>query len=230
MFDLVQEREIGKSLASRTMVYVIVHGEPDVNKPDGLSERGKNQIGDLGRSRVATGVRKIYSSPAEMCLKTAGLLRKEFEAPVDVKECLKEAALGESKNNDLGALLKKMWDDPGFTHKSGESLFDARRRLGECMNIIGDRHTGDSVAVIVDPLLSAVFLSLVRGGEPRIEDWMHCGHASCATYEYSKRGWELLMPPDDSFLAEPSSISDTLPEGVIHSLRDIPEESDEFEL
>jgi broad specificity phosphatase PhoE len=212
MFDLVQEREIGKSLAPRTMVYVIVHGEPDPNKSSALSEKGKNQVGDLGRSRVATGVRKVYSSPSEICLKTAGLLRREFDAPVDVKECLREVALGESKNKDLGSLLKKMWDDPKFTHKSGESLFDARHRLGECMNIIGDRHTGDSVAVIVDALLSAMFLSLVRGGNPRIEDWMHCGHASCATYEYSKKGWELLMPPDDSFLADPSSVSDTLPE------------------
>jgi broad specificity phosphatase PhoE len=212
MFDLVQEREIGKSLAPRTMVYVIVHGEPDSKESNDLSEKGKNQIGDLGRSRVATGVRKVYSSPAEICLKTAGLLRKEFDAPVDVKECLKEVALGEGKSKNLGTLLKKMWDDPEFTHKSGESLFDARHRLGECMNMIGDRHTGDSIAVIVDALLSAMFLSLVRGGKPRIEDWMHCGHASCATYEYSKKGWELLMPPDDSFLADPSSVSDTLPE------------------
>jgi broad specificity phosphatase PhoE len=230
MFDLVQEREIGKSLAPRTMVYVIVHGEPNPNKPNDFSDKGKNQVRDLGRSRVATGVRKVYSSPAEICLKTAGLLRREFDAPVDVKECLKEVALGESKSKDLGARLKKMWDDPEFTYKSGESLFDARHRLVECMNMIGDKHTGDSVAVIVDALLGAVFLSLVRGGNPRIEDWMHCGHASCATYEYSKKGWELLMPPDDSFLADPSSVSDTLPEGVIQSLGDISEESDEFEL
>ena len=59
MFDLVQEGDTGPGLAARTMVYVITNGEAKVDKFKSLTDRGRNQVVELARSRVATGIQAI---------------------------------------------------------------------------------------------------------------------------------------------------------------------------
>ena len=71
MFEYVQEREVGKRLESRTMVYVIAVGECESFNSQTLTERGKNQLFEMARSRVATGVRILYSASNKLASNSA---------------------------------------------------------------------------------------------------------------------------------------------------------------
>ena len=135
MFDLIQERDLGKPLALRTMVYVITHGESNPDNPEKLSERGKNQVDELVRSRVAVGVRKVYSSSQKVVMATAGILRREFNALIEVKDCFTPVDFG--KKGELAELLPTMWRDPDYSSKNGESLLQARHRLSQCPVLFG---------------------------------------------------------------------------------------------
>jgi hypothetical protein len=55
---------------------------------------------------------------------------------------------------------------------------------------------------------------MIVGGDPQVEDWLYSGFASCASYEYSKDGWTLIMPPENSFLSDPTDVSTSLPSGL----------------
>ena len=65
MFDLVQERDLGPKISSRTMVYLVSHGQPEDIGSDKLGERGRRQVSELAYSRMIAGISRIYSSRAE---------------------------------------------------------------------------------------------------------------------------------------------------------------------
>jgi hypothetical protein len=62
--------------------------------------------------------------------------------------------------------------------------------------------------------MSCLFYSLVTAAPLNIDEWLSTGFASCATYEYAKTGWALVMPPENSFLSDPTGVSDWLPENL----------------
>ena len=216
MFEYVQEREVGKRLDPRTMVYIITTGEPKGFNFDELSERGENQLFELARSRVATGVRLIYSAAERTSTKSADLLAMEFGSKVTKTNCLNSVKFGKGTEalDELKDRLSTMWQDEEFVPEKGESLAEARERLGSCMGGIVAKHQDDVVAVIVSPIMAVLFHSHVAAVPLDITDWQTMGHASCASYEYS-RGWSVIMPPDNSFLSDPTTVADTFPEGLL---------------
>ncbi len=218
MFDLIQEKETGASLAPRTLVYVVVHGETEPDDSQSLSEAGREQVDDLIHSRIISTTSRIYSGPEEPSLETAGLLRKHFEVAVEVKDCLKSIELPESKLRNYESVLKAFWLQTE-TEGLEESLQDVVHRISLCAEGIASGHVNDSIVLAVDSIVSAVFYWLVVGGEEFIEDWLDSGYASCGTYEYSsKKGWSLVMPPDNTFQREPSSVRDYLSNELIDDL------------
>ncbi|RDE14380.1 MAG: hypothetical protein C4K47_04320 [Candidatus Thorarchaeota archaeon] len=220
MFDLIQERDISRVYGSRTLVYMIVHGETLPENPETLSQRGHDQIIELARSRVASGVQTLYTSPLKEAGATAAILAKEFQVKAETKDCLSEVTLGKSRSSSKQLMdrLPAMWNDTNHAPPGGESFNTAKRRFGDCMNGIAEKSTGGSIAVVSHPIVGALFLSLVRGGPPQLEDWLYLGYASCAAYEYANRGWSLVMPPDDSYLTEPVSVKDRLPKDILRAL------------
>ncbi|MFQ5834077.1 MAG: histidine phosphatase family protein [Candidatus Thorarchaeota archaeon] len=219
MFDLVQERNVGERLSPHTMVYVVTHGVTSAT--GGLSDAGENQIIELARSRVATGVTSVYSSPAKDTEATAKILGKEFGAKVKTKDCLEEVRTGKGTLNDeeMVQVLPEMWRNVDHRPKNGESLMEARHRLAECVSEFAGRHRGESIAIVTHTILATLFHTLVKGGNPSSKDWLEMGYASCAAYEYAKGGWSLVMPPDNSFLTEATIVKDTLPADVIDALK-----------
>ena len=216
MFEYVQEREMGSRLESRTLIYVITSGEILREDPDKLSERGKNQIFELANSRLVAGVRKIYTSSLKGDLESAKLLAKEFGVKVDKKSCFDGFKLGIpwTEEEELKKVLHALWNDTTFQTNEGESLSDATERFGSCMNDICSRHRDDSIAVVSDTIMTTLFHSLVTAAPLNIDTWLSAGFASCANYEYMKTGWTLVMPPENSFLSDPTSVSNWLPEGL----------------
>jgi broad specificity phosphatase PhoE len=216
MFEYVQEREISRRLEQRTMVYIITHGEVEKGRPGKLSERGRNQVMELAHSRIVVGVQKLYSSPKREALETSELLRKEFDCALEKMDCLTDLQMGFNWDDDekLKASIALLWKDEDFKTEKGESLADARERIGECMNGIAAKHPGNSVAVVTHSIIATLFFSLVTAAPLDINEWLMTGHASCATYEYANTGWTLLMPSDNSFQSSPSSVADWLPDEI----------------
>ena len=213
MFEYVQEREVGKRLEPRTMVYVITVGDREGFNSQTLTERGKNQLFEMARSRVATGVRILYSASDKLAAKSSEVLAKEFESKVKKMNCLDSVKFGVASEDmdSLGETLKQMWQDEEFLPDNGESFAEARERFGSCMGGIVAKHQDDVLAVVVDPLMAVLFHSHVTAAPLDISEWHSMGYAACASYEYS-RGWSVIMPPDNSFLSEPTTVGDTLPE------------------
>ncbi len=216
MFEYVQEREMGSRLEPRTLIYVITSGEIMREDPDRLSERGKNQIFELANSRLVAGVRKIYTSTLKGDLESARLLAKEFGVKIDKKNCLDGFNLGIPWTDEvkLKQVLPSIWNDRTFHADGGESLADAMDRFGTCMNEISSKHRDDSIAVVSDTTMAALFHSLVTAAPLNINTWLTTGFAACTTYEYMKTGWTLVMPPENSFLSNPTTVSNWLPEGL----------------
>lgn len=214
MFEYVQEREFGKRLESRTMVYVITIGESDGFNSQTLTERGENQLFEMSRSRVASGMRILYTATEKLAIKSADVLAKEFESKIEKTSCLDSVKFNNDDIDSLRETLTQMWQDEDFIPEKGESLAEARERFGTCMGGIVAKHQDDVVAVVVDPLMALLFHSLVTAAPLDISEWQSSGHASCASYEYS-RGWSVVMPPDNSYLSDPTTVVDTLPEGLL---------------
>jgi broad specificity phosphatase PhoE len=216
MFEYVQEREMGAKLEPRTLIYVITSGEVMDDGSGKLSEIGKNQILELASSRLVAGVRKIYTSTTSYDLETAKILSDEFDVRLDKKSCLDAFKLGFSWTDtaQLKEALPALWNDPEYQIGKGESLEEAKERFGTCMNDIGSRHPDDSVAIVCDTIQTCLFHSLVTAAPLDINTWLATGFASCTTYEYAKTGWTLVMPSENSFLSNPSCVSDWLPENL----------------
>jgi len=216
MFEYVQEREMGSRQEPRTLFYVITAGEILRDDPGKLSEKGQNQIFELANSRLIAGVSKIYSSSTSNGIETAKILARELDTRMEKKKCLDAFNLGISWTDEkqLREILPSIWNDEEFSAPKGESISKARERFGECMNDIGRRHPDDSVAVVGHTILSCLFYNLVTAAPLDINEWLMTGFASCATYEYAKTGWTLVMSPDNSFLSDPTSVSDWLPENL----------------
>ena len=208
MFEYVQEREIGKRLDSRTIVYVITAGEYEGLNSQKLTERGVNQLLEMARSRVATGVRVIYSATDRVAEKSAEILAKEFESKVQKMECLDMVRFGD-KSDIAKEELERMWQNEEYRPVHGESLAEVREHFAACMGSIVAKHQDDVFAVVVDPFLAALFYTHVTAAPLDIDGWRSMGYAACATYEYS-RGWSVVMPSDNSYLSDPTTVSDTL--------------------
>jgi broad specificity phosphatase PhoE len=220
MFDMIQEGDTGPGLAARTLVYVITNGESSVEKLRTLTNRGKSQVEELARSRVATGIQVIYYASNDVTTETAKILSDEFKVEAKKKDCFHDVKVGRGTPNAqlLANTLPNLWNDVEHIPDNGESLMMARQRLADCIRVLIGRHQGNSIAVILSPTMSLLFYTLVRGGEPNMDDWLEIGHASCASYEYAKDGWTLVMPPDNSFLVEGNTVRDTLPTEVKDAL------------
>ncbi|MHA1638389.1 MAG: histidine phosphatase family protein [Candidatus Thorarchaeota archaeon] len=211
MFDMAQESD-SRGTLTRTMVHIISHGESSREGSIKLTEKGKNQMLELARSRIVTGISKLYTSPSGECTESTNILAREFDVRLKKTDCLSEISVGK-KNIPLEEILEyfvEMWTDNSYSHDKGESFLESRRRMGECITSIAKKHSGDSFAVVTHPVVCVLFDTLVCGGDITKERFMDFGYASCASYEYSKDGWVLVMPFDNSFLSEPSNVSDNL--------------------
>ena len=211
MFEYVQERETSTGLTPRTMVYVITTGESDSEDPEKLSQRGENQVLEIALSRVVAGVRRIYSDKSKLSASTSKILVEEFSAKVQKKDCLDDVDIG--KKNDHQETLLEMWKHEDFEPSDGESLALARERIGQCLNELAHKHQDDVFAVVTHPLIGFLFYTLVTAAPLDIEGWLASGDASCASYEYSRKGWREVMSPDNSYLSDPTTVADGLPEG-----------------
>ncbi len=210
MFELVNEESPVEVPWMRTSIRVVVHGEP-VPLGTALSDRGQSQVEDLARSRLITTANVIISSKEDVSLSTAKILSAELNAPIEKMSCIEEIRTLRP-DHAKASQVAKFWQQPNKADAGMESLSSVKTRLRDCMNKIVERYRGGMVVVVLSPALALIFLHLVDGGTPTLREWLDMGFASCSTFEYSKRGWHIVMPPENSFQTEPSTVQDWLPQ------------------
>ena len=96
-----------ESYWNKCVVFVVRHGETDLNKEDRfvgttdveLNETGRQQALRLGNDLKKYDITKIYSSPSKRCLQTAELIKKQMSCPnkisIEIKDNLKEMDFGD---------------------------------------------------------------------------------------------------------------------------------------
>ncbi|MEM4735846.1 MAG: histidine phosphatase family protein [Candidatus Thorarchaeota archaeon] len=208
MFEMMERRDRETAIYPRTLVYFVVHGEP-TDWGGRLSDTGTKQIDDLCHSRIIPMLTAIYSSPDTPSVETARIMEREFGTPTIV---LKDLSGYELKSGSdparLAEQIRKWWS----TDDHGHSLTSSVKRVKYTLTSIASNNVGGSIAVVVAPDVDVIFRSLVYGGEPTLKDWLDSEYASCTAYEYSRGGWSLVMPQENSFLTQPSSVQSRLPE------------------
>ncbi|MCF2137763.1 MAG: histidine phosphatase family protein [Candidatus Thorarchaeota archaeon] len=217
MFDLIQERDEGPIMGSRTTIYIVIPAETN-NKT--LTERGVGQLDDLVHSRMITSTSRVYTPPTSDERLTAEHLANEFGVEVKQVDNLAEVAHGGKGpiKKETAEIIRAMWTNPEFVPHHGESIEQAENRIAEAMNKIVSQHRNDSITVVLPPMIGTLFLSLVMGGVPSIEQWLALGHASCAMFEYQRSSWSLVFPLDNSYLSDPSTVQESFPEEIIRLL------------
>ncbi|MDF1541239.1 MAG: histidine phosphatase family protein, partial [Candidatus Thorarchaeota archaeon] len=170
MFEIVQEPDYGGM--SRTIVHLVLHGEVLQENPERLTDRGKNQVFELARSRLVAAPAKVYSAPFNPSKESADIMAKELFSKTQQKDCLVELDFGAKKVDEtiLREHLPQLWKDPNYSPKSGESMRDAQQRFSKCVTQIARVHSESSVAIIAQPIVFALFHQLVIGGEPQISE------------------------------------------------------------
>ena len=213
MFEYVQEREPTTRLKPRTMVYVITIGDCSPEDGNQLTECGKNQIFELARSRIVAGVSTIYVDSTKPSVSSGEILAGELGTRTASRNCLDSAKVPGDFDSWRTNIIQ-MWENDDYTPEKGESFTDAKLRVSSCMNDLASKHPNDGIAIVVNPLIAVLFDRHVTAKPLHMKDWLDMGFASCASYEYS-RSWSMVMPHDNSFLSEPTSVRDRLPEDFI---------------
>lgn len=148
----------------KTTLYVTRHGETEWNvakrmqgrKNSNLTEKGMLQAKQLGDHIKEMPLHAIYSSPSERTLHTAELIRGKRDIPIIADEHFYEINMGVWEGEILADLETKypeevnlFWNEPHqFRSTSGESFFDVYSRVVEGINILLEKHKGESILVV----------------------------------------------------------------------------------
>ncbi len=218
MFKLMEENELATGRNPPTTVYLVTYAEPDSGDPNRLSERGRSHMSELLKSRVMSDVKHVYSGTAKVMLHSAGIISRHFNSQVSVIDCLNDINLGKTQEEELWV---RVWSDFTFSPHGGESMNNFIDRIVGCTIKIIRKHSYDNIVLMTSPLASAAIYHFVTGIEFNPEIWLEIGIPSCACYDFTITQWELVMPPDNTFLTEHIFMQDLLSEQLVDKLRKI---------
>ncbi len=135
-----------------------------------LSERGREQAGELAQEMTDIPIAAVYSSPLERCIETAGPIARERGLKVRVRAALGEVHYGDWEGRSLRQLARtKLWtvvqrSPSAARFPGGEGLLEVQARMVAATETITRRHRNGVVAIVShgDPLrlLLAHFLGL----------------------------------------------------------------------
>ncbi|MDM5154584.1 phosphoserine phosphatase 1 [Bacillus sp. DX1.1] len=148
----------------KTTLYVTRHGETEWNvakrmqgrKNSNLTEQGMLQAKQLGNRIKDMPLHAIYSSPSERTLHTARLIKGERNIPILADEHFYEIHMGTWEGQTLEELEKQypdevnlFWNEPHrFVSTSGENFAAVNKRVIEGVNLILERHKGESILIV----------------------------------------------------------------------------------
>ena len=163
-----------------TRIILVRHGQTEWNREERFRGRAQVPLNETGLIQAeATGRRiaaewrptAIYSSPLSRAIKTAEVIARYFDLPVQVHPGLTDIDYGQWEGltpDEVRKLSPKMIDDWFNTPDSiripgGETLANVRARAMETINEIVARHEGQSIVVVGHTVINRIILLGVLG-------------------------------------------------------------------
>jgi len=163
-----------------TRIILVRHGQTEWNREERFRGRAQVPLNETGLIQAeATGRRiaaewrpkAIYSSPLSRAIKTAEVIARHFDLPVQVHPGLTDIDYGQWEGltpDEVRKLSPKMIDDwfntPDSTRiPDGETLSDVRARAMETINEIVAHHEGQSIVVVGHTVINRIILLGVLG-------------------------------------------------------------------
>ncbi|KEK24965.1 phosphoserine phosphatase 1 [Bacillus gaemokensis] len=148
----------------KTALYVTRHGETEWNvakrmqgrKNSNLTEKGMLQAKQLGDRIKDIPLHAIYSSPSNRTIHTAELIKGDRDIPVIADEHFYEINMGIWEGQTLADLERQypeevnlFWNEPHrFCSASGENFYDVHSRVIEGVNLLLEKHQGESILIV----------------------------------------------------------------------------------
>lgn len=163
-----------------TRIILVRHGQTEWNREERFRGRAQVPLNETGLIQAeATGRRiaaewrptAIYSSPLSRAIKTAEVIARYFDLPVQVHPGLTDIDYGQWEGltpDEVRKLSPKMIDDwfntPDSTRiPGGETLAHVRARAMETINEIVAHHEGQSIVVVGHTVINRIILLGVLG-------------------------------------------------------------------
>ncbi|MFP6837648.1 MAG: histidine phosphatase family protein [Pseudomonadales bacterium] len=136
------------------------HGSTD----SALTWRGRRQVRRTARHLEIRepAITAIYTSPLQRCLNTAESIGKRLGIEVEVREDLREYAIGEWEDLSFRELaerhdfVNKAASDPEFAPPDGESLSQVAQRIVPVVHAINDSHAAQGHGAAMAIPLAAI--------------------------------------------------------------------------
>lgn len=168
----------------RTTLYLIRHGETEMNVRNifrgrtdiPLNDNGRAQARQLAAALAAVELRAVYSSPMNRAVETARPLAEARGLPVQPMEEFHNICLGEwegQAKGDIQARTPELWRRWVYAPETlaipgGESLVGLLARAGNGLLKLTERHAGEAVAVVSHRSVVKAALAAAAGLE---RDW-----------------------------------------------------------
>ncbi len=157
------------------ILFLVRHGETESNRNGlalgradvPLNERGEEQARRVADALASEPVSAVYSSPLMRALRTAEVIAKPHEIPVQVKPALIEMDIGEADGLTFAEVrsqfpgLLETWvteAGPDQPMPGGERLTEVQRRASDVVQSLAKLHPEDTICVVTH---NFVILSLL---------------------------------------------------------------------
>lgn len=147
-----------------TTVILIRHGETDYpddriyREGDGplLNEAGTAQAGRIAQFVAQRPADALYVSSSKRTIETSVPIADVIRCKPDIQSCLRERNFGVWEGLYFHEVVKTFpdeynkWKDDhvGYRPEKGESIYDLKNRIVECVNNIVKRHLGRRIVVV----------------------------------------------------------------------------------
>ncbi len=153
-----------RGIKMKTTLYVTRHGETEWNvakrmqgrRNSNLTETGMLQAKQLGVHIKDIPLHAIYSSPSGRTMHTAELIKGERNIPIIADKHFYEINMGTWEGQMLADLevqfpeeVHTFWNEPHrFCSTSGENFFDVHSRVMAGVNLLLEKHKGESILIV----------------------------------------------------------------------------------
>ena len=171
----------------------------NVDRP--LSETGKRQAGAMAEFLAATPLQAIYSSPLSRAVATAEAIAATHAGlPVNTVDDLREANVGVWEKMTWEQVMQeypyehKAFVDgqPEVAYLGGESYLDVLHRVRPVINSLGDRHDGETIAVVAHHVVNRMYVADLLSVPLNLARWVRQENTGINVINYDGPKTQLL--------------------------------------
>ncbi|PEY32295.1 histidine phosphatase family protein [Bacillus cereus] len=133
-----------------TQIYFVRHAH-SVYTPEErerpLSKKGWSDAKNVTHLLKGEDIDIVISSPYKRAIQTVQGVANQFQLPIQIEEELRERLLSKEPVEDFEEAIMKVWENPIFSFKGGESNDIAQKRGVTCIQNILKQYKGKNIVV-----------------------------------------------------------------------------------